>query len=388
MKSNEFEYDDAYSDSLDLSESSAQELSETEDIATAESVESTSDVSNSADAELQESFDAFSDRPDDESAEDEFDFSSIDRLDDSEQAENTEENSSDFEGLANPDLADSAESYETVEEDVFDSPSIDRLDDSEQAESTEENSSDFEGLADPDLADSTESYETVEEDEKAEIIKDFVDQNVTPSMLPKRNGQWEGEEGNSKWIPDEDALVTWRKGGETHTETYRDIMDRYGFDGIDYFNKEPNFKPYEDSFIQHVELESFSGERTGSGGTYTMAGEAAAKRLSQETGEEWTPQRVQDYMSAHGLTWHECADRKTVRAIPTEINAAFKHSGGISAERSVSAAAESLDDRYGFKNGFSLSREMPNGELSVEKDEMDAAIQASQEEFRNKKRAQ
>ena len=341
MMSNEFEYDDAYSDSLDLSESSAQELSETEDIATAESVESTSDVSNSADAEHQESFEAFSDRPDDESAEDEFDFSSIDRLDDSEQAENTEENSSDFEGLADPDLADSAESYETVEE-----------------------------------------------DEKAEIIKDFVDQNVTPSMLPKRNGQWEGEEGNSKWIPDEDALVTWRKGGETHTEAYRDIMDRYGFDGIDYFNKEPNFKPYEDPFIQHVELESFSGERTGSGGTYTMAGEAAAKRLSQETGEEWTPQRVQDYMSAHGLTWHECADRKTVRAIPTEINAAFKHSGGISAERSVSAAAESLDDRYGFKNGYSLSREMPNGELSVEKDEMDTAIQASQEEFRNKKRAQ
>lgn len=62
--------------------------------------------------------------------------------------------------------------------------------------------------------------------ERAEIMKDFADQNVTPSVLPKQNGHWEGEEGDSKWIPDRDATVTWQKGGETHMESYADIVKR------------------------------------------------------------------------------------------------------------------------------------------------------------------
>lgn len=276
------------------------------------------------------------------------------------------------EGLADePELPEDASLYEDGYEDLSDSQAPEEITETTDASGME----------------STEGPGDLSDKEKAEIMKDFVDQNVSPSVLPKSKGHWEGEEGNSRWIPDEDAAVTWQKGGETHTETYGNIMEEQGINGIEYFNKEPDFSEVEDSLIQHVELESFSDARTGSNGTYSMASRAAAERLTSETGEEWTPQRVQDYMNDHGLTWHECADRKTVRAVPTEINAGFKHTGGISVEKSVSAAAKSLDERIGLGNGFSLDREASAPKIGIDSEDLDAAIQASKDEFRNMKRS-
>lgn len=320
---------------------------------------------------------------------------SLDDLSDEDPEELVEPaDSSEFEDLADPaeveeDIPCDTEGLadEAVQEE--NEPELVSIADAEDQESLSDNSSEV-GDTDGDeqLLEDEEQPEPDElsEEEKSEIIKDFVDQNVSPAVLPKSKGHWEGEEGDSKWIPDEDATVTWRKGGETHTETYGEMMEQHDIDGIEYFNNEPDFSEMEDSFIQHAELEHFSDERTGSGGTYTMASEAVAERLSRETGEEWTSQRVQAYMNDHGLTWHECADRKTVRAVPTEINAGFKHSGGISVEKSVSAAAQSLDERYDLGKGYALDT---RGGMTVENaEELNAAIQANKEEFRRQKRSQ
>ncbi|QTE70075.1 HNH endonuclease [Clostridiales bacterium FE2011] len=231
-------------------------------------------------------------------------------------------------------------------------------------------------------ANSTESSEK----KTAELVKDIVDQNVTASVLPKSHGHWEGEKGNSKWIPDANSTVTWQKGGKIHTVTYQDIIDKYNIeDGIEYYNKEPDFSKYEDSFIQHVELDSFSDKRDGSNGTYTKAASAAAQRLSKETGEVWSTQRVQKYMQDHNLTWHECGDRKTVRAIPTEINAAFKHTGGISVKKSLNAMAKVSDEEFGLSKGYTLVRNGPLDNAHINKDELDAAIKARQDSFRKAK---
>ena len=303
--------------------------------------------------------------------------------------EGSMEDPSEYEELADPEPQAESPEYNTegladepeFPEDVsYEGNDYEELSDSQESEEIMENTDDS-------MLESNEKPEDLSEEEKTEIMKDFVDQNVSPAVLPASKGYWEGEEGNSRWIPDKDATVTWQKGGETHTETYGDIMEEKGIDGIEYINKEPDFSKVEDSVIQHVELENFSPSRTGSNGTYSMASQAAAERLTNETGEEWTQQRVQDYMNDHGLTWHECADRKTVRAVPTEINAGFKHSGGISMEKSVNAAAESLDDRIGLSKGISLDKESSNQEQKTDFQELEAAIQANKDAFRDMKRS-
>ena len=68
-------------------------------------------------------------------------------------------------------------------------------------------------------------------------------------------------------------------------------------------------------------------------------------------------------MSDNELTWHECADRHTIRAIPTRINSAYKHSGGISMEKSVESMRATFKDQFGTTN-FSLQRESPTGTVT------------------------
>ena len=121
---------------------------------------------------------------------------------------------------------------------------------------------------------------------------------------------------------------------------YGELKSKYGIAGMDYYNKEPNFEPFEDQNLGHVEIEHFSDHRTGTEGTYCTATESVAERLG------WTVAEVKNYMDENGLTWHECADRRTIRAIPTEINAAFAHTRGIGIEKSMRAAAAAFDDHW------------------------------------------
>lgn len=350
---NGFEGDLTIQGDIEATETPSQEYSDLDDDASIEPLEATDDASEESMEQADE------------------DASGYEELADPEPQE--EASACNIEGLADePKLPEDASLDGNDYEDLFDS---------QESEEIIENMDDS-GL------ESEEEPEDLSDEEKAEIMKGFVDQNVSPAVLPAGKGYWKGEEGNSRWIPDKDATVTWRKGGETHVKAYGDIMKEQGIDGIEYFNKEPDFSDVEDSVIRHVELENFSDSRTGSSGTYSMASKAAAERLTRETGEVWTQQRVQEYMNDHGLTWHECADRKTVRAIPTEINAGFKHTGGISMEKSVSAAAESLDERVGLGKGFSMERESSSQRSSADSEELDAAIQASKDAYRDMKRLQ
>lgn len=225
----------------------------------------------------------------------------------------------------------------------------------------------------------SETDDGLTDEERAQIIRDVVDQNVTASALPRNGGHWldESTPGDTTWVLDDDAEITWQKGGNKHTISGSELKEKYGIDGIAYSGKEPDFSPFEDGTIGHVELEDFSDQRTGKTGTYASATRAAAETLG------WDMKQVEQYMEDNGLTWHECGDRKTVRAIPTEINAAFKHTGGIGIERSVKAMSDELVDRYG---GFSLRRDSPIGTVSM--DEMNDAVEQVRQGYKERKRSQ
>ncbi|MCI6060290.1 MAG: HNH endonuclease [Dorea sp.] len=213
--------------------------------------------------------------------------------------------------------------------------------------------------------------------DKTRIIREVVDQNVTTSILPKKGGHWSETDvpGDSAWVLDDDVDITWSKGGEKHSISGRELKDKYGINEVQYSGGEPDFAPFEDKMIGHVELDEFSDCRTGKEGTYSCATRAAADALG------WTPKDVDEYMEKNGLTWHECGDRMTVRAVPAEINAAFKHTGGISIEKSLRAMEEEIQDRYGK---IKLEKKSLSGTVSSE--EVGIAADYMRGKYRERKR--
>ncbi len=188
------------------------------------------------------------------------------------------------------------------------------------------------------------------EDEKTRIIEDFVDQNVTKARLPRKNGHWSdpSKPGDSMWIPDDEATFTYKQDGKVKTMTYGELKAKYNIEGIEYRNNDPVFNTPQiaDQNIGKVDFDRMPTERQGKGGSYEKFYGEADKRLGSDS---------ETYMKEKGLTVHESADRKTVVAIPTEINAAFPHTGAISEQRSLEAVSEAWDEKSGGR-GYSLSR--------------------------------
>ncbi len=168
----------------------------------------------------------------------------------------------------------------------------------------------------------------------ADLMKDFVDQNVTKLHHPKK-GEWTAYEGNSSFILADDIEIKWGKDKHDHctgSELKQWMLEKYGTDVVSYNHKEPDFSKFMDKSIGSICLDKMPTNRKKS---YSLAEQAAMTKLGLKS-----KKAVKEYMKREGLTWHECADRHTVIAIPTRINAGFKHTGGISMERSVQSVGE------------------------------------------------
>jgi len=232
---------------------------------------------------------------------------------------------------------------------------------------------DIDILADDEVSPEAELEQRVEEMDISEEIKSIVDQNMQSLTLPKSNGEWAGDRGNSEFVIDDDYIPSGR-GVNPDGLTMAEILKEYDIDGVTYHNKEPDFSPFVDAEIGAVELDAFSDKRIGEGGTYALAREKAAENLGVSAEE------VDRIMDERGLTWHECSDRKTVLPIPTDINAAFKHSGGISIEKSVNDLGQYLHSKFG---NLVLERTPPlEGALETDLD-IDAAHKAIRKDIRN-----
>lgn len=156
--------------------------------------------------------------------------------------------------------------------------------------------------------------------------------------------------------------------------TGAEFKERYGVEGVEYKSGEPDFEPFEDELIGSVQLEDLPTQRGGRDGSYAIASQLAAEKLGI------TADEVTEYMRENGLTWHECGDCKTMRAIPVEVNAAFPHTGGISIQRSVRAVAEGISDAYGE---ISLNKSEMTGLVDTE--ELESAKKGNKELYRKYK---
>ena len=163
-----------------------------------------------------------------------------------------------------------------------------------------------------------------------EVWKSLVRDTLLDGKHHKRvlpglaRGAWSDpdQRGNCMWLPNPDVVYHNKTAGLRMT--FGEMMERYNFTGIKYFNDEPDLSPFEDPIIGHVEVPRVPAGRQGAKGSYDLANQAF---LKANTG--WTQEGLTLYMKTHGLVWHECADGHTMRAVPFCINDAFRHRGGI-----------------------------------------------------------
>ena len=184
----------------------------------------------------------------------------------------------------------------------------------------------------------------------------------TPHLPTEATGTFEGERGNSAFVPS--------------SEEARAAMAEYGQDSVEYVNGEPDFSP----FTQHetpygdmsceVEIGHMTTDRanpsweygdrrpTGTShdpnydlGNFAQADNALVDRaIEQNPGlvEGKSPEEVaqlradmaseiESWRTSNGLTWHETTDGTTMQLVPTSIHDACRHSGGVSTMRTVQA---------------------------------------------------
>ena len=131
-------------------------------------------------------------------------------------------------------------------------------------------------------------------------------------------GQYEGARGESKYIP---------SGRTVEGVVVKEILARYGVDGIVYRNGEPDFEVCAEMVLK---IDYMSEDRYKN---FMQADIKCAEQWSIDNRNgksDWMPSDVADYREAHGLTWHEKCDTETMVLVSEEINLYFKHCGGVS----------------------------------------------------------
>lgn len=128
-------------------------------------------------------------------------------------------------------------------------------------------------------------------------------------------GDWEGERGNSKFIPIEEDM--------------KKHLSEYGCDGIEYKKGVVDFSPVSETNVQ-IDMTS---QRYGPGGNFEKCDAKCAEQWNAEKREgkdDWTARDVEKWRGENHYTWHECSDMKTCMLVSRDIHETFIHSGGVS----------------------------------------------------------
>lgn len=135
------------------------------------------------------------------------------------------------------------------------------------------------------------------------------------------NGNWEGERGNSRWIPDR-TYIPPHEGRANYKNpdnlTWGEILDKYSIDKISFNDGEPDFSDVKKGTVK---IEVFSTSRDDNF-------DRADIELAKQKG--CSPEEVTKWRKDNNCTWHECKNMTTMEKVPHEIHANISHSGGIS----------------------------------------------------------
>lgn len=163
-----------------------------------------------------------------------------------------------------------------------------------------------------------EIHEEIEDDNLERQLDDLEDVESEMKYLPKSDGVWEGDKGNSKWIPDDEKVP-----GKANPEekTWADVKKEYDIDDVEFVNGEPDFT---ETARGEAHIEDFSDNRDKN---FKQADEYEAERRG------CSPEEVKEWRKENGYTWHERKDCETMDKVPSIVHNNVFHSGGISEKK-------------------------------------------------------
>ena len=133
--------------------------------------------------------------------------------------------------------------------------------------------------------------------------------------LPRTGGKWVGEEGNSKWVPDDDKIPS---KNNPEGKTWREIKKGQGIDGIVFKDGYPDFSVVSESAVS---IDDFTADRYKN---FKQADEIEAKKRGCD------PSDIKSLRESKGYTWHEKSDCRTMELVPSIVHNNIPHSGGVS----------------------------------------------------------
>ncbi len=151
---------------------------------------------------------------------------------------------------------------------------------------------------------------------KSELNKPIDSPKYDDSHLPRNEGKWSGEVGNSTWNPDRDSVP---KVYNPENKTWGQILDENNIDGIPFKNGEPDFSGISKGT---AEIKFFSKYRDFN---FMQADMKLSKQLGKEDYRE-----ISKWRDENQYTWHERSDCKTMDLVPSEVHSNIPHSGGVS----------------------------------------------------------
>lgn len=164
------------------------------------------------------------------------------------------------------------------------------------------------------------SFEKVLDAKEANQKVDHVnvsEEKTNAWYCPKEGsgGTWEGERGNSKWIPDDDYTP---QKHNPENKTWGEVKNEYGIDGVDFKEGEPNFSEVSKGEVTLDQKETDRG---------IVFNEADTKLAEQRGCEPW---EVYKWRKENGYTWHETSDGLRAQKVPNIVHGNISHAGGHS----------------------------------------------------------
>ncbi|MCD7740787.1 MAG: HNH endonuclease [Ruminococcus sp.] len=152
--------------------------------------------------------------------------------------------------------------------------------------------------------------------EKTEYYTSYEDRIAQTPREKSENGSWEGERGESKFIPEANT-----EDGKAACEKLKE----FGIDGIEYKDGIPDFSPITEA-TEIIDMTEIRDDN------FKQAYEKCADTWNSQAKDgrnDWTARQVKEYKTENNLTWHENSDMKTVQLVPSEVHKVCSHSGGV-----------------------------------------------------------
>lgn len=153
--------------------------------------------------------------------------------------------------------------------------------------------------------------------------------------IPKSNGHWSGEPGNSKWMPNRDFIPKNKNYGNRYGKTMGQILDENNTDGITFRNNEPDFTPFAkyQTKIDYENLpQKIHNQLLKEKPQRTALHDFAYNKIAKENG--MTYDDILKIKRELNLTPHETLDGR-IQLVPYEIHENIEHEGGVALFRAL-----------------------------------------------------